>query len=633
MESQKRSFTKSEFSLQTDAYKRIFDIVRLLDEDNFSSEGAAFVDCEQRCHCYDIWRQNRPCSVCISSKAFASKRQVSKFEVFEGNEYYVIADYVEVDGKPHVLELVKKIDPSSFVHAEQTNSLLPETKEVFDKTYKDVLTGAYNRRYYEEKLKDARINAGIAMIDLDDLKIYNDLYGHGAGDTALQVVAKELLEHIRSTDRLIRYGGDEFLLIMENTGAESFENRLRVVMDKLNHTEVPGYVAINLSVSIGAVSCENSVVEEAVSEADKLMYRAKKEKNAIVTDTDEPTENKTKPLVLIADDSEVNRNVLKAILHNEYQVIEASGGKQCIAKIKKYGSDLSVVLLDLVMPDLDGFGVLRYMSSNHLIEDVPVITISGDESDTSVRKAYDMGVSDYINRPFDAKVVYRRVSNTINLYAKQRRLISTVSAEIVEKEKDSRILINILNEIVSLHNGKSDQHVTNVNTLTEKMLNRLLQLTDEYKLSNHDVFLIATASSLHDIGKLAIDDKILNKPGKLTPEEFEIVKQHTVLGADMVRNIKRYADEPLVRYIWEICMWHHERFDGKGYPDGLVGDEIPIAAQVSSIVDVYDALTSERVYKSAYSSQTALDMIRRGECGMFNPILVQCLFDIVGKLD
>ena len=280
------------------------------------------------------------------------------------------------------------------------------------------------------------------------------------------------------------------------------------------------------------------------------------------------------------------------------------------------------------MPGMDGFGVLDYMNRNHWIEEVPVIMISSEDSTAFVRRAYEQGVSDYISRPFDAKVVYQRVFNTIKLYAKQRRLVTLVTEQIYEKEKNNQMMISILSHIMEFRNGESGLHVHHINVLTSMLLERLVQKTDRYHLSWSDQLMITTASALHDIGKMGIDENILNKPGRLTKEEFEEMKKHTLIGASMLKSLELYQDEKLVQIAYQICRWHHERYDGKGYPDGLKGEEIPIAAQVVSIADVYDALTSERVYKSAYTHEKAIEMILNGECGTFSPLMLECLLDI-----
>ena len=531
------------------------------------------------------------------------KKDQAKIEFSDNGVYYVIAKYLEIDGEPCVMELLREFDSENIIDVDGKEKLIASINDYYEKAYMDVLTGVYNRRYYEEELKDSTIGAGVAMIDLDDFKVYNDVYGHIAGDSVLTIFAKELKKNIRVSDKLIRYGGDEFLLIMPGVQSSGFEIALKNILQRVSNIVLPGYAEINLTSSIGATVAIDETIESAVNRADRLLYRAKTTKNTIVTDEDDKIINEgKKATILVVDDAEINRTILSSILGNEFNVIEATGGKECIEDLEKYGSKLSLILLDIVMPDINGFDVLKYMTINHYIEDIPVITITDDESEQTIRKAYELGVSDFINRPFDAKVVYRRVSNTINLYEKQKRLISTVSREIIEKEKSSHILVDILSQVTEFRSGMGREHITNINKITELLLTKLMEKTDKYGLTKKDVYLISTASTLHDIGKVEIDYNILNKPGKLTPEEFEEVKKHTILGAEIVMNIHEYHNEPLVKYAYQICLYHHEKYDGKGYPKGLKGDEIPIAAQVVSLADVYDALTTKRVYKDAYSS-------------------------------
>ncbi len=332
--------------------------------------------------------------------------------------------------------------------------------------------------------------------------------------------------------------------------------------------------------------------------------------------------------ILIADDSEMNRSILADMLGDEYEIMEAENGVQAVAAIQKYGMELSLLLLDIVMPEMDGFDVLAVMNENRWIEDIPVIMITAETSSSYIERAYELGVSDFITRPFDALIVHHRVVNTILLYAKQKKLIGMVSEQIYEKEQNNNMMIDILSHIVEFRNGESGQHVRHVHILTELLLRCLVQKTEQYELSEHDISLISTASALHDIGKIAIDEKILNKPGRLTDEEFAVMKTHSRQGADMLKDVQMYQNELLVKYAYEICRWHHERYDGRGYPDGLKGDEIPISAQIVALADVYDALTSERVYKAAYSHETAVHMIIDGQCGSFNPQVLECLTDI-----
>lgn len=336
------------------------------------------------------------------------------------------------------------------------------------------------------------------------------------------------------------------------------------------------------------------------------------------------SENKVEK-ILIVDDSEMNRAMLTAILDKRYEILEAENGEVALEALNRHGADISLVLLDIVMPKMDGFEVLAVMNETRIIENIPVIMISAENGTSHIKRAYDLGVSDYISRPFDAEVVQKRVNNTLMLYAKQRRLVEMVTDQIYEKQKSNSILVNILSHVVEFRNGESGMHILHVNTLTNILLKLVCQKTDKYKLSESEIDLISMASSLHDIGKIAIPDNILNKPGRLTKEEFEIMKTHSAIGYSLIEEVPYNKNEPLLKISSEICRWHHERYDGRGYPDGLKGDEIPIYAQVVSLADVYDALTSERVYKPAYSHDKAIEMISNGECGAFNPILLECL--------
>ena len=331
--------------------------------------------------------------------------------------------------------------------------------------------------------------------------------------------------------------------------------------------------------------------------------------------------------ILIVDDSALNRMVLIEILGKEnYTFLEAENGQQAVELLDCH-PEVDLLLLDITMPEMDGFGVLEIMNRYRWIEETPVIMISAEDAYPFIERAYDLGASDYITRPFDARVVCRRVSNTLMLYAKQKRLVQMVAEQVYEKEKVSNTMISILSHIVEFRNNESGLHVVHIRTITELLLRRLRKKTDRYPLTEADISLISTASALHDIGKINIPEQILNKPGRLTKEEFEIVKTHSAVGEHMLRQIPFNQNEPLVKIAREICRWHHERWDGRGYPDGLKGDEIPISAQVVSLADVYDALTSERCYKAAFDHETALNMIVNGECGAFNPLLLECLMD------
>lgn len=570
----------------------------------------------------------------LSLRAFWEKCQKTRLEYIDSRVCQKISRYVEIDGQPHVVEILNVLDVTTESFENVREQLTAKVRGYDEELYLDALTGAYNRRYYENCIRKVRGHAGVAMINLDDFKLYNDTCGHNAGDLVLNTVVGSIRGCICKTDILIRYGGDEFLLILQDVDEEIFSKKLKQIRDMVCEAEVPGYARLRLTVSIGGVLADNETIESAVARADGLMYQAKNRKNMIVTEKSgiDSAEAKERQQILIVDDSQINCEILAEILKDEYRILEAANGEECINLLKQYGTGIALLLLDINMPVMDGFEVLALMNRKHWIEDIPVIIISSENSASYVRRAYEMGASDYISRPFDVQVVHQRVSNTIKLYAKQRRLISLVTDQIREKEKNNQMMISILSQIVEFRNSESGSHVLHINIITGMLLERLMQKTDQYHLQWSDQFLITTTSALHDIGKIGIDEKILNKPGKLTKEEFEIMKTHTLIGASMLKSIEMYQNEKLLQVAYQICRWHHERYDGKGYPDGLKGEEIPISAQVVAIADVYDALVGKRVYKKAFSHETAIHMILNGECGAFNPLLLECLTDIQNRL-
>lgn len=613
-------------------FQKVFTVVRLLKGDSLDYTSANRHEV-QFCQCYDFWENGKSCENCISAQTLKDKQQHTKLEFLETDIYQVFSRYVEVDGTPCVMECIQKLDYDSLVDAHGKEKLIRTLSQYHTKLYQDVLTGAYNRRYFEDKLRHMQMTAGVAMIDLDDFKVYNDTCGHDAGDAVLETLVQTIQGAVRGNDVLIRYGGDEFLLLMPDIQEHTFFQMLHEILRKINAASVPDYPSIHLSVSIGGTFCENAYLEDAIHRADALMYQAKNKKNMVVTsETELDHSTQTKQDILIVDDSEMNRAILAEMLGRDYIIHEAENGEEALQILRQYGTAISLVLLDIPMPVMDGFGVLQHMAEEYWIKDIPVIMISSDDSAETVKKAYEMGVSDYISRPFDAQVVYRRVSNTIKLYARQHRLITMLSEQVREKDKNNSMMVSILSQIVEFRNGESGSHVVHIKQLTKMLLEQLQRKDTAYTVTSSDLLLIPLAAALHDIGKIGIDEKILNKPGKLTREEFEIMKTHTVIGADMLESLTLYQEDPLVRIARDICRWHHERFDGKGYPDGLKKDDIPLSAQVVSLADVYDALVSERVYKKAFSHEKAIQMILNGECGTFNPVLLECLLDIQRQL-
>ena len=603
------NLTDEEAAAEVARVAKIYPVVRLLSADQVKSDRNCLL-AGDRCPCL---RQS-------SLEALATSDEISERLLNDGVEYRARIRSLMVEGEPHVLLMVRPIDEREA--AEE------------DPVYTDVLTSVRNRRYYEEKLHSARMNAGVAMIDLDDFRAFNDTCGRHAGDLALGAVAAAIRSGIRSTDELVRLGCDKFVAVMPNIPSDDFARRLRHVSDAVHATIVPGHEHVSLTACVGGVRINGETVDEGVSRAVQLLSHAKAKPGTVVTDTDAiETFQSEKPSILIVDDSEMNRVILNEMLKDEYRVLEADNGRAALDMVDRYGDELSLVLLDIVMPGMNGFEVLGELSRRTVADSLPIIMISSEDSDDVVLRAYELGASDYINRPFDARVVRRRVSNTIRLYAKQRRLTSLLSQQYNARVKNSRMLIDIMAGVMELRNGESGLHVTHIEKLTELLLGCLVHRSDQFPLDNEQRSTIAMASALHDIGKMSIDDAILNKPGRLTAEEFEIMKTHTTLGADMLLELGRqHTGNPLLEYAYQIARWHHERWDGKGYPDGLKGDAIPIAAQVVSVADVYDALTSVRVYKDAIPHQEAIQMILDGKCGQFNPLLLDCLLEVQDRI-
>ena len=586
-----QNLTRQQAEQEMACLRRIYASVRLLDP-KMLAEGP----------CCPPWKNVHPYTSCVGREAMAGKCQCSKLETLDRSLCQVTARYVEVDGKPYVMEMILPLDASARSTL-RSNELI----------YRDALTGAYNRRFYEEELKHKYLNAGVAMIDLDDFKLCNDTYGHSAGDAALRLITSIIHRCIRSTDMLVRYGGDELLLILPDISAEAFVRKLKDINKRLFAAHLPEFEKLHVSASIGGVMAAGIPISDALPIADKRMYLAKRRKNTVVTEDIAPdavrSENDHRPMVLIVDDSPMNRDILSEILCDDFEILEAPDGPQCLELLNAWGSDISIVLLDIVMPDMDGFDVLSRMSAQGWLEDIPVVMISSEDSSQTVR----------------------RVSNVARLYARQRRLSALVSQQFYDREKNDQMMIGILGQVTEIHNSESIHHISRVQRITSILLERLCQKTDIYGLSGMDRYLITTASALHDIGKVAIDDRILNAHD-LTPEQTAILHTHPILGAQMLENLSQYQDEPLVKFAIQICRWHHERWDGSGYPDGRKGDDIPIAAQVVALADAYDGLVGKRDKHEALSQEEAVAELTAGKHGAFNPLLLECLRDVESRL-
>ena len=532
---------------------------------------------------------------------------------------------------------LSQIDVSSTVEKYED-----KIREFRKANYIDALTGAYNRNYYETNVKNQTLKAGVAVIDIDDFKVHNDVYGHKAGDMVLAEITTLIKSLIGEEDRLIRSGGDEFILIIENPDSEYFEHTLKQLQKQVHMLRIDRYPDLRMSVSVGGVIAAEETIEAAAARADRFMYQAKVSKNMVVTENncvraEEKADiafdrDKNRQQILIIDDSEFNRMMLTEMLQEDFRILEAADGIEGLEIMKTCGQDIALVLLDIIMPEIDGFQVLEEMNKTHMIEDIPVVMITSDATDSNIRKAYDMGVSDYIARPFDSRVVYRRVANTIKLYAKQKRLVSIIVNQSKAKEKHNSMMVEILSRVVSYRDGESEMHIQGINRITELLLEKLSSKYPEYRLSGPECQRISKAAMLHDIGNIGIDKRLLDKQGELTDSELETVKTHTVRGELFIRSFENYEYEPFLKTAAQICRWHHERYDGSGYPDGLKGDEIPVAVQMVSIADVYDSLICRQPYREAYSCEEAFNMIAEGRCGSFNPLMVECLGEIIGSL-
>lgn len=510
------------------------------------------------------------------------------------------------------------------------------------KLYFDASGQVFNKLYYTENLSSTTISA-LAIIDIDHLKQINDTYGHLVGDWVIRECAAVLHRDVNNIGLTIRFGGDEFLaLVRDPIEEEDFKNLLSNILTDIRKVRHENNPNLRITFSIGGYY-GTGVASELLQRADLLLYRAKQQRDRLLTNLDEEyfiqdgnhdeaSLRQTKEKILVVDDSNMNCKTLQKLLEDEFEIVQANDGLEALSLLKERAREFSLILLDIVMPKVDGFNVLKTLNQLHLSENLPVIIISGETNPDYLKKAYALGVTDYINRPFDAVIVRSRVKNAIKLYDRQRRMAFLAANQVYKLETTSHLMVNILSHIVEQRNGESGSHVLNVQFITEILANNLTERTDRYPMSREDIKLLCDASAIHDIGKIAIPEEILNKPGKLTKEEFEIIKRHSKLGAEMLESVSHLQDEPLLKMSYEICRWHHERWDGRGYPDGLKGEQIPITAQIVSLADVYDALTSDRVYKKAYSHETAILMITNGECGQFNPLLIECLTAVQDRL-
>lgn len=609
------SMTRQQAEQEMEQLRKVFPSVRLLTAEQVQA-GEAVGD--------------------AARQALEEKTTHSRME-YRGQELYeVTALFAQVEGTPCVLELERRLDRIMLLDPEESEQLFNNLAEYRGKLYRDAVTGAYNERYYQEKYRSRILTAGVAVLRVDDFKAANDVYGRYAGNSVLETVAGVLRRNLGEKDRLIRRGEDRLLLLLPEVGQSDFGQKLEHLRLQLAAAGVPGYSHLHISVSIGGVWIRDGEVSAAVEHAERLATYAQMQKNTVITEQ-QPERTAAAPVhrrqsVLIVDDSELNRKMLGQMLGSRFDIAEAASGEACLQLLEQNATGISIVLLDIHMPGIDGFTVLEEMNQKNLLEQIPVIMISSEDTVDAVRRAFDLGASDYISRPFDAKVVYQRIINTIQLYAKQRRLSAMAADLAFEKERASRMMIGILSQVVEKRNGESRDHVQRVAQLTSMLLAGLAQKTDRYPLTREMRRTIATAAALHDIGKMEICEDLLHKEGPLTEAERRTLQSHTLLGAQMLEEQPECRDDAFARTAYNICRWHHERYDGGGYPDGLQGEQIPIEAQVVGLADVYERLVSRPVDGRARTHSEVVQMICTGVCGAFNPLLLDCLQDMEAEI-
>lgn len=632
-------YTQQEITELINKLKEIFPVVRILKEKQIHGEVNLDGIIENKC--FNFWGKCIPCENCISSKTLKDHKDRTKIEYKDGKPYQVYSFYVNVEGSNNVLEVLKDIDHLS-IDPDDVRILSSQLLHLNDEVYRDTLTGTFNRAYYDDR-KDKLINqatTGIAFIDIDDFKSVNDIYGHNFGDTVLKEIANVLMNNIGRYDSVLRYGGDEFILLSPKVNKQSFYTKLEGIRKQISDIVFHQHDKLHVTVSIGAeiIEKDSCSLEEAVKKADKLMLAAKANRNYVMASwmnydhLRHDINDEYKLYVLIVEDSDLNRELLTSMLEDKYRILTASDGLEALKLVNDYRQNISLILLDIEMPNMGGFEFLNEFKLTGMSETIPVIMISGNDNPDVIVHAFDLGAVDYISKPFNVRILSQRVENIIKLFLRQRRFKSEIRRQIDRTHSVSRMTTIILSHIIGYRNHESESHLIHVEEITKILLDALSTLDESYIFSEEEKNNIIAASSMHDIGKLGIPEEILNKPDKLTSEEYEIMKTHTLIGAEMLHSLTQYQEEPLVRYAYNIARWHHEKYDGNGYPDHLVGDDIPIEAQIVSIADVYDALVSKRVYKEGYDKNIALQMILNGECGQFNPLLLECLKVSIDKI-
>ena len=632
---EKYKLTRQQAEEEMRQFREVFTVVRLLKPDEIgkmtevSDQEHKIAD--ELCKCYSFWGNQQVCENCTSEVAFREKTQKTKWEFMDEDIYQVISRYVEIDGVPQVMELVKKLDDDCLLDADGREKLIGKMIRYDDKLYRDVLTGAYNRRYFEDRVKNVPMKAGVAIIDIDDFKLCNDTFGHEAGDVALQTLVHTIRKYIRKADMIIRYGGDEFLLIMPDVNEEVFVEKLQKIQQKIHSVHMSQYGQMQLSISVGGVMMGDESVEQAVRRADKLMYQAKTQKNMVVTEEDaidgdhRIERSKIKQQLLIVDDSEINREILAEMLKDDYRILQASNGEEGISMLQEHENDIALVLLDILMPGMNGFDTIAAIRENKETADIPVIFLTADDDSNTEKKGLEAGAMDFIKKPFVPEVLLLRVRHTIELIRLQTNLAYEVEKKTQEVTAQHEKLEKISRQIATTLSGAIDAKDTYTNGHSTRVAEYSREISRRAGFSEEVQDEIYMMGLLHDVGKIGIPDAIINKPAKLTDEEYSIIQKHPVTGAKILKNITEFPK------LSTGARWHHERYDGKGYPDGIAGEEIPTEARIIAVADAYDAMSSRRSYRDVLPQAKVREEVEKGKGTQFDPVFAEIMLSMIDE--
>lgn len=507
----------------------------------------------------------------------------------------------------------------------------------------DLLTGLFNRGTFEKKVDadlDRQKNGMCAMLlmDVDNLKIINDVYGHQTGDLAINLVASQLMNICKKGALLSRTGGDEFCIYIPS--AESQE-QLQMLAEQMigvvQQIELPDFTEVRISASVGTVFLHrtDSTFDVLYSRADVALFQAKqngRNRTELYSSVLAQREQFSQSVLLVSRAGSQQRDI-RRVFENRFNIIEADSDAGAIQMIEEMQDKLVIVLTELYAHEIDGFVILDYMRRMDYIKTVPVVFMAAEYIEDVYKNAYSHGVIDIVTEPIDLYSLSSRLNNIIDLYQHKNNLEVMTRKQTEKIQRQNEKIIDSLGTVVEFRDMESGAHIQRVKTFTRLLAKQVMQDCPEYELTAHKIQCITEASPLHDVGKIAISDTILLKPGKLTPEEFEIMKTHTTKGWDIIMRLLDEDEPEYVMYCSSIAKYHHEKYDGKGYPEGLFEDDIPICAQIVSVADVYDALVSRRCYKNAFGYETAFGMIVNGECGMFNPKLIKCLHKVRSQFE